>query len=362
VIGVNNSVDRHYLRDYDGPLLFPVVIGASLTARSLPPSRAAIWGALGAVYIIWGSTYLAIRFVVETIPPFISAGTRFLVAGVVMYAVRRAMGDAAPTRIEWRSAAIIGVALLLGGNGGVVWAEQQVPSGLASLMIATTPLWIVLLDYVRPWNWFVKTESKFARPQPRALLGVLIGFGGVLLLVNNAGGRGDALDPTGALVLVFATFSWASGSLYGRGARLPASPLLGTGMEMLAGGAALMLLGTLAGEWGRLDLSGITTQSVLALVYLIVFGSWGGFSAYVWLLRNAPTPLVATYAYVNPIVAIVLGSLFADERITPRVILAAAVILGAVVLTTTARVVRGDPTANSPRDEDVPARSEREKQ
>lgn len=333
------------MRNYDAPDFITVRVLLPATPRTA--SRTAIWGALGAVYLIWGSTYLGIRFVVETMPPFISAGARFLVAGGVLYGVRRALGDPAPTRIEWRSAAIIGLLLLLGGNGGVVWAEQRVPSGLASLMIGTTPLWIVLLDYLRPWRFFVKSPEKFARPHPRALLGVVIGFSGVLLLVNNVGGQGGALDPVGALVLILATFSWACGSLYGRGARLPASPLLGTGMEMLVGGVSQLLFGTLLGEWGRLDLSGITTQSVVALVYLIVVGSWGGYSAYVWLLRNAPTPLVATYAYVNPIVAIILGSLLANEQITPRVVLAAAVILGAVVLTTTARVPSKQQPASS---------------
>ena len=298
--------------------------------------RASIWTALIAVYIIWGSTYLAIRFVVETMPPFLSAGVRFIIAGAVLFAFRRLRSDPTPTRIEWRSAAIVGLLLITGGNGAVVWAEQLVPSGLVALMIGTTPLWIVLIDYFRPWRLW-GGESRFARPQPRALLGVVVGFAGVVFLVAGGGPIAGSINPVGAAVVIFGTFSWACGSLYGRGARLPRSPLLGTGMEMLVGGAGLLVLATVTGDWARFDPSAITQKSVVALLYLIVVGSWGGFSAYVWLLRNAPTPLVSTYAYVNPLVALFLGALLAGEELTPRVLVAAAIIIGAVVLTTSAR-------------------------
>lgn len=306
------------------------------------------------MYIIWGSTYLAIQFVVETMPPFLSAGVRFIIAGGLLFAFRRLRGDPPPTRIEWRSAAIIGLLLIVGGNGAVVFAEQSVPSGLVALMIATTPLWIVLIDYFRPWRLW-GAESRFARPQPRALLGVGIGFVGVAILITSGGPITGSINPIGAAVVLVGTLSWACGSLYGRGAKLPRSPLLGTGMEMIVGGVSLLLLGTLTGDWARLDVSAITTKSLLALFYLIVVGSWGGFSAYVWLLRNAPTPLVSTYAYVNPVVALFLGALFAGERLTPSVLVAASIIIGAVVLTTSARApkqteppVPPAPTASHP--------------
>jgi drug/metabolite transporter (DMT)-like permease len=299
-------------------------------------SRASVWAALGAVYLIWGSTYLGIKFVIETMPPFASASIRFLIAGGVMYLFRRLRGDPAPTRKEWRAAAIVGLLLLAGGNGAVVWAEQTVPSGLVALMIGTTPLWIVLLDYLRPWRLF-GIETQFARPRPLALLGVVIGFVGVAFLVLGGNPVDGKIDPVGAGVVIFGTISWASGSVYGRSAKLPASPLLGTGMEMLIGGVGLGVLAALSGDWLRLDLAAVTRESWLALLYLIVVGSWIGFSAYVWLLKNAPLPLVSTYAYVNPVVAIILGALIAGEPITPRIVLAAAIIVGAVVLTVTAR-------------------------
>ena len=287
-----------------------------------------VWAALGAVYLIWGSTYLAIRFAIETMPPFLMGGLRFLIAGAVLFAIRRLLGDRPPSKTEWRSAGVVGLFLLTGGNGCVVFAEQWVPSSLTALLLASTPLWIVLLDWLRPGGH---------RPTGRALLGVLVGFGGVALLIGPgelAGGGQREL--VGALIVVLGALLWAAGSLYGRGAALPSSPLLGTSMEMLIGGAGLLILGTLAGQWNQFNPAAFSTKSSAAFIYLIVFGAWIAFSAYVWLLKNAPTPLVATYAYVNPVVAIVLGSLLAGEAVTPRTVLAAAVILGAVVLTTSA--------------------------
>jgi drug/metabolite transporter (DMT)-like permease len=288
-------------------------------------SPAAIWSALIAVYIVWGSTYLAIRFAVETMPPFLMASFRFLVAGALLYAFRRARGDAVPTKHEWRSAAIVGLFLLLGGNGGVVWAEQRVASGIAALLIGTVPMWMVLIDALRPSGH---------RPTGRAALGVLIGFAGIALLIgpSQLANSPERIDPAGVVALMLGALSWSVGSLYSRHAALPSSPLLGTGMEMLTGGAGLFLLGTLSGEWGRLNLAGISTQSLLGVAFLIVFGSWVGFTAYTWLLRAAPTPLVSTYAYVNPLVALLLGYVLAEELLTPRDLIAAATILGSVVL------------------------------
>ncbi len=281
--------------------------------------------ALLAVYLIWGSTYLAIRFAIETLPPFLFASLRFLIAGSALFLWRRARGErAAP--LEWRSASIVGLFLLAGGNGSVVWAEQRVPSGLTAVLIATVPLWMVLIDWLRPGGRF---------PRLLPLAGLLVGFLGIALLVGREGlGGGRQVDPLGALVIVSGAFLWAAGSLYGRGAKLPSSPLLGAGIEMLAGAAGLLVLATLAGDWGRLNLSHISPKSLLAFAYLVVFGSWVAFSAYVWLLRAAPTPLVSTYAYVNPVVAILLGSALAGEPLSLRTVLAAAIILSSVVLTT----------------------------
>lgn len=280
-----------------------------------------------AVYIVWGSTYLAIRFAVQTMPPFLMASARFLIAGSVLYIWRRLKGDPAPTKIEWRSAAIVGLCLLLGGNGGLVWAEQHVASSIAALLIGATPLWMALIDALRPGG---------QKPSLQTVLGIIIGFCGIALLINptQVAGGGESVDLVGAIVLLGAAFAWSAGSLYSRKAALPASPLLGTAMEMLVGGAALLLFGILVGDVGRLHLRAIAPASWLGLGYLVVFGSWIGFSAYTWLLRVAPTPLVSTYAYVNPVVAVVLGFLLADEPLTARSILATVIIVGAVILTT----------------------------
>jgi len=285
--------------------------------------------AFAAVYLLWGSTYLAIRFAIESLPPFWMAATRFLVAGAILYAWARWRGEPAPLRLHWRSALIVGGLLLLGGNGGVVWAEQRVPSGLAALLVGTVPLWMVMLDGAgRGWK----------RPPVQVLAGVAIGLLGVALLVGP--GRfagGHRVDPVGAAVLIVASLSWTAGSLYSRRAPLPSSPLLGTAMEMLGGGACLAIAGLVAGEWQRLDLAAASPRSLLAVGYLVVFGSLVGFTAYVWLLKVSTPPLVATYAYVNPVVAVFLGWAFAGEPVTGRTLVAAAVIVGAVMLITTYR-------------------------
>ncbi len=280
-----------------------------------------------AVYVAWGSTYLAIRFAVETMPPFLMAAARFLIAGSILYLFRRARKDPPPARIEWRSAAIVGILLLVAGNGSVVWAETRVPSGIAALLVASAPLWMVLIDALRPGG---------RRPHGWTLAGVVLGFLGIFVLIDPTQilGVQGSVDRLGAIALTFAAFIWAVGSLYSRGARLPASPLLGTGMEMLAGGLGLLILGSVTGEWSRLDLAAITPRSLWGLLYLIVIGSWVGFAAYTWLLRVAPTTLVSTYAYVNPLVAIVVGSWLAAEPVTPRILLAAAIIIGSVALIT----------------------------
>ncbi len=287
----------------------------------------AIWSALGAVYLIWGSTYLAIRYALETMPPFLMAAARFIVSGGCLYAARRLAGDPQPQRMEWRNATIIGIFLLLGGNGGVVWAEQFIPSGLAALLVATTPLWMVLFDSIR---------GGAPRPGFRAMIGILIGFTGVALLIGFVAIDMSSASLIGAAALIFASLSWATGSLYGRNAALPASQLLGTGMEMLSGGVALLIFAFAFGEWGHLDIAGVSWRSALALAYLTVIGS-SGFVAYVWLLRVAPTPLVATYAYVNPLVAVLLGYFLANEPLNLRIGIAAVLIIGSVIAVSTAK-------------------------
>jgi drug/metabolite transporter (DMT)-like permease len=284
-----------------------------------------IWTALIALYIVWGSTYLAIRFAVETIPPFLMAGTRFLISGLILYVWRRLAGDPTPTLRQWRSAAIMGLLLLLGGNGIVSWAEQHVPSVIAALMVASIPLWMVVIDALRPNGY---------RPDRRIILGLLIGFGGLALLVTATQGLtpADRLDTVGVGALVLAAFLWSLGSDYSRDAEMPKSSQMGTGIEMLAGAAGLFIAGTLSGEWQAVDLAAIRPTSLVGLAYLVTFGSLIGFVAYAWLLRNAPLSLVSTYAYVNPVIAIFLGAWLGSELINAQIIVAALVIIGSVVM------------------------------
>lgn len=294
-----------------------------MTPKGQPP-KSKLLLAFAAVYVLWGSTYLAIRFGVETIPPFMMAGMRFAVAGLLLYAWARLRGAPRPSGKEWRSAAVIGLLLLFVANGGVTWAEQRVPSGIAALLAATVPLWIVILDW---------TLHGGARPRPGVAAGLTVGFAGVLMLVGPDQLLGDRrFDMAGIGVLLVAAVSWATGSLYSRRAVLPASPLLATSMEMLSGAAALFLLAGLTGEFQRFNPQAVSVRSWLSVAYLSVFGSIIGFSAYVWLLRVAHASRVATYAYVNPVIAIVLGWSLAGEAFTLQMLLAAGVIVLAVVL------------------------------
>jgi drug/metabolite transporter (DMT)-like permease len=291
-------------------------------ARSAPSPWLVI-AAFAAIYLIWGSTYLAIRFAIETMPPLIMAGVRFLIAGGLLYGWTRLRGTPRPTGTNWRAAALIGALLLLGGNGAVTWAEQWVPSGLAALLIATEPLWIVLLA----WLWGGD------RPSLGIAVGLALGLVGIVLLIGPGElVGGPHIDPVGALAVLIASVSWAAGSLYSRRAPLPAAPLLGTGMEMLVGGTLLLLAGLATGEAAQLHLEALSLRSALALTYLIVFGSIVAFSAYVWLLRVVTPARASTYAYVNPVVAVFLGWALAGEAITPLTLVAAAVIVTAVAL------------------------------
>ena len=283
-----------------------------------------------AIYLIWGSTYLAIRFAVDTIPPFLMAGTRFLIPGLLLVIWRRAAGDPAPTRRQWLSTAFIGLLLLLGGNGLVSWAEQRIDSGIAALLVGTVPIWMVLTDTL---------FSSKQRPRLMAIIGLLTGFGGIVVLVGPrtliSGESNYDLLGIGAVLL--AAFFWSLGSVFSRKADMPGSPLLGTGMEMLAGSAGLYTVSLMIGEWRSFDLNAVSLQSGLGLLYLIVAGSLGGFVAYTWLLRNAPISLVSTYAYVNPLVAILLGYWMAQETLSAQVLIAAVVIIGSVILINSGR-------------------------
>ena len=292
-----------------------------------------VWIALLALYIVWGSTYLAIRFAVDTIPPFLHASLRFLISGAILYAWRRAAGDPAPTLDNWKSTAIVGAALLLGGNGLVAWAEQTVPSGIAALLITTSPFWLVLFESMRAGG---------TKPTWQAILGLIVGFAGVFILIGPAeltGGEGS-FDTFGVILLLLAPLFWSMGSIYAKGAAMPKSTLLSTGMQMLTGAVALFLVSLVKGELSGFSLGEVSLRSWLALLYLITFGSLIGFVSYGWLLHNAPISLVSTYAYVNPVVAVLLGSLFAEEPLNGRILLAAAIIIGAVVLINTARQVQ----------------------
>jgi drug/metabolite transporter (DMT)-like permease len=294
-------------------------IAASDTQRA---SASRVWLALAAVYLIWGSTYLAIRFTVETMPPFLSAAARFVISGTFLVFFRRLAGDAKPSSVQLRNAAIIGVFLLVCGNGGVVWAAQFIPSSLSALLVATVPLWMVLLDAIRPGG---------SSPGIRPLCGILLGFTGALVLIGLTRNGAGSENFYGALVVLAASLFWAVGSVYGKTAVLPSSPLLTTGIEMLAGGAVQALVAFMSGEFERFSFAMVSERSALAWAYLTVIGSLA-FIAYAWLLRAAPLPLVATYSYVNPLVAILLGHLLGREVISARVLLAAGLIVGSVAL------------------------------
>ena len=299
----------------------------SSTRRS-PPSTAAIALALLIVYVVWGSTYLGIAIMIETLPPLLAAGVRYGAAGLLvvgaLVAVARLRPDAQPierpTAAHWRAAFIVGALLLLGGNGGVVLAELFIPSGIAAVIVATTPIWLALFDALLSRRW----------PSGLVMGGIVAGIVGVAILLAPLGEVGR-INPIGIVLCLLAEISWAAGSLYARRAPMPRSAFLGTGLEMLAGGLALILAGALLGEIGRTHVETFSLRSLLALGYLIVFGSIVAFTAYTWLLANAPITTVATHAYVNPIVAVALGALVLSEPITPRTLLATAIIIGAVV-------------------------------
>ncbi len=280
---------------------------------------------LAALYTIWGSTYLAIRFAIETLPPFFMAGTRFLIAGAILYLVARARGEGKPEPRQWAGAALVGTLLLVGGNGGVVWAETRIDSGLAALLVTTMPFWMVLIAWMMPGG---------KAPSLQTVGGMALGFAGVCLLVAPEAGGAMHVDLLGAIAVTLSAITWAAGSVLSRKVSLPATPILSTALQMLTGGAVLMLVAAATGEPARLDLAKVSTRSLLALAYLIVFGAIVAYTAFVWLIRNAPPALASTYSYVNPMVAVFLGWALADEAISSRIVLAAVVIVAGVALVT----------------------------
>jgi drug/metabolite transporter (DMT)-like permease len=299
------------------------------------PTKFWIIVAFAALYLIWGSTYLGIRFAIDTIPPFLMAGARFLIAGLIMYAIAWSQGIGQSTWQNWRTSLIIGACLLLGGNGGVTISEKYIDSGLAALIVATVPIYIVVLGWA---------SGMAPRPTPIVWLGLAGGFIGVGILLGPAlrlssnGGRHPAI---GMSILLVSSFIWSAGSLYSRTAKHAASPFLTAAQQMLCGGLLLLLAGIVTGEMRRFHPGSMSILSVASFAYLVIIGAVVGYTAYIWLLRHCDPAKVATYAYVNPIVAVLLGAAFAGETLTMRTLIAAAVIIGSVALVITAQQLRG---------------------
>ncbi|HET9345936.1 MAG TPA: EamA family transporter [Candidatus Limnocylindrales bacterium] len=294
--------------------------------RTTPAPRAMVWLAILILYVVWGSTYLGIRIAVESIPPFTMGSTRFLIAGVVMLAVIavvRRGSIARPTRTQLRDSFIVGALLMGGGMGAVAWGEQTVPSGIAALLIAMMPVWVAIFSRV-----FLHERLPLA-----AMLGIGVGMAGVAILVGPSIAVDGSLDPAGIVALLISPISWAAGSVFAaHRAKLPEDPFVATGFQMLSGAAVLGALAIATGEIFTVRLEAITQESLVALAYLTLVGSLVAFTAYVWVLRHAPLPLIATYAFVNPVVAVVLGAIVLNETVTPLQVVAGAVIVVGVAL------------------------------
>ena len=281
-----------------------------------------------AVYFLWGGTFFAMKLGVESFPPLILAGMRHFSVGLALYPILRWRTGIRPTIVQWKTAAISGVLLLCVGNGGVCWAEQTVPSGVAALLVATVTLWMVIVDWARPGGH---------KPSRRILFGIVMGFAGMVILVGPAGlGLSGRMDPVGAGVLIVASLAWACGSLYSKHGELPSSPMLGVAMQGLCGGTAVWILALLNGEWSKFHPLAAPMRAWLAVGYLFIFGSCVGFTAYLYILKKSTAARVGTYAFVNPIVALGIGWLLGGETLSQRTVLAGAVILTAVVLVITA--------------------------
>ena len=306
-----------------------------MTAAETPPQKTSLIAGFAAIYLIWGSTYLGIRIAVETMPPFLMAGVRFLVAGgIVALFIALTRGFRA-TRAQWRDNAIIGGFLCLGGNGLVSWAEQKVPSGIATLIISAGPLFIVLMDWAV--HAFFQDGRRGTRPGPLTFVGLALGFVGLAILVGPdvlPTGVGS-LDPWRVLGLLGATLLWGVGMIFMRYANYPAEPFTASGIQMICGSGWLLLASLATGELSHFDPGAITARSVFAWSYLVVFGSLIGFSTFTWLMKHSTPARVSTYAYVNPIVAVFLGWLVLHEAVSPRIFTASAIIIAGVAIITT---------------------------
>ncbi|MDQ6813696.1 MAG: EamA family transporter [Bacteroidota bacterium] len=298
----------------------------SKVAIQKEPSKLSVLTAFAALYIIWGSTYLSIRIGIKSIPPFFLVGTRFLIAGGILYFWCLCKGEKAPSLKTAFTIGLGGVLMLFMGNGAVSYAEQYLPSGIAAIIVATVPLWFVLLD---------KSQWKYYFSNKRIIAGFLIGFAGVLLLFAGKGSTdflGDRMKLTGFIVLLVGTVAWATGSLYSKYKKVDASVTMKAAVQMLAAGVVSIGAGFIGGEQHHTTLAQVSVQSIEALLYLIVMGSLIGYMSYIWLLSVRPASVVGTYAYVNPVVAVFLGWLIAGEQITIQQIIALVVILAGVIL------------------------------
>lgn len=297
-------------------------------ARTTPLKTPAwdIWLALGLVYIVWGSTYLGIRLAIDTIPPFLMAGMRFLVSGLLLFGVMMGRGEKAPSGSQWRSAAMVGFLLITVANGGVSWVERWVPSGITALLVGTVPLWMALLE----WVW-----KKKGFPPPATWAGIFLGMGGIALLVFARPGAGaGSVAPLAASALVGTSLVWAFGSLLARSADLPKSALLGTSMEMITGGFFQLVVSLFLGEFQNFHPDAMSRSSILSWVYLTLIGSLVGFTSYIWVLKRSTPELASTYAFVNPVIAVILGWALAGEALDHSLFLAMGLIVTAVVLIT----------------------------
>lgn len=325
-----------------------------MSAPASTPSRAALILAFAAIYLIWGSTYLGIRVAVETIPPFLMAGGRFIIAGSVLAIWIALTKGFRPTARQWLDNAIIGALLLLGGNGLVSWSEQRVPSGIATLIISVGPVFVVLLDWIVAAT--SKDGSRGTRPTSLTFVGLALGFVGLAVLVGPdvlQQGVGHLHGPS-VLGLIGACFFWGLGSIYSRYARNAAEPFTAAAMQQLTAFGWLMLASFLAGEWSRFDPSAVSRQSFLAWIYLVIAGSLVGFTTFVWLMKHSTPAKVSTYAYVNPVVAVFLGWLILKEPVSPRIFLGAAIIIGGVVVITVSKNRKANPAVPAPPPTPVP--------
>jgi drug/metabolite transporter (DMT)-like permease len=298
------------------------------------PKRSHVVVAFAALYLIWGSTFLGIRFAIETIPPLLMAGARFVAAGLIMYVIAWSQGIGRSSWANWRTSLVIGACLLLAGNGGVTISEKYIDSGLAALIVAIVPIYIVLL------GWATGMAPK---PSPIVWLALIGGFVGVGILFGPAlhFSSNDARHPAiGISILLVSSFIWSVGSLYSRVAKHAASPFLTAAQQMLCGGMLLLFVGIVTGELPRFHPGSISMLSLASFIYLVIIGAVVGYTAYIWLLRHCEPAKVATYAYVNPIVAVLLGAVFAGETLTMRTLIAASLIIGSVALVITAQQLR----------------------